>query len=285
MDGGSEKIRIRRAGESSIDRASLRPIRALLRGLQCLTILNTRDGATVTDVATATRLPRTTAHRVLETLCDGGYVVRDPADERYRTTILVRALSDGFGDQSWVRQVAKPVVNALGRRVLYPVHVTTPGGLSMVVRETTDRESPLAIERQPAGTKLPLHACACGRLYLALCPPAHRNALVDILGRTGIRADALLRSRGDLERDIELIVQQGFSQHQQSGSREASVAVPIRVEDQVLGFLSMRYIASALTLKEVVSTYLPQLIEAAGRIAMAVPDDRGSIGEPAFAGA
>src|ERR1700685_3898043 len=87
---------------------STRPIRALMRGLDALTVLNLRDGGTVSEVAHEIRLPRTTVYRILETLCDAGFVFRDAADERYRLTIQVRALSDGFDDEAWVTQIAKP---------------------------------------------------------------------------------------------------------------------------------------------------------------------------------
>ena len=75
---------------------STRPIRALMRGLDALTVLNLRDGATVSEVAQEIRLPRTTVYRILETLCSAGFVFRDAADDRYRLTILVRGLSHGF---------------------------------------------------------------------------------------------------------------------------------------------------------------------------------------------
>ena len=77
---------------------STRPIRALMRGLDALTILNLRDGVTVSEVAHEIRLPRTTVYRILETLCLSGFVHRDSADERYRLTIMVRTLSAGFDD-------------------------------------------------------------------------------------------------------------------------------------------------------------------------------------------
>src|SRR5665213_1932340 len=92
---------------------STRPIRALMRGLDALTFLNLRDGATVSEVAHEIRLPRTTVYRILETLCNAGYVFRDAVDDRYRLTILVRALSAGFADESWLTQIAKPLMMEL----------------------------------------------------------------------------------------------------------------------------------------------------------------------------
>ena len=89
---------------------STRPIRALMRGLDALTVLNMRDGATVSEIAHEIRLPRTTVYRILETLCSAGFVFRDESDDRYRLTIMVRSLSGGFDDDAWVSRIAKPLI-------------------------------------------------------------------------------------------------------------------------------------------------------------------------------
>src|ERR1700737_5404706 len=135
---------------------SPRPIRALMRGLDALTVLNLRDGATVSEGGQEIRLPRPTVYRILETLCNAGFVFRDPADDRYRLTILVRALSAGFDDEAWVSQIAGPVIHDLGREIIWPVSVATLSGTTMLVRESTDHGSPLAIERYSAGFPAPL---------------------------------------------------------------------------------------------------------------------------------
>jgi DNA-binding IclR family transcriptional regulator len=114
---------------------STRPIRALMRGLDALTVLNMRDGATVSEVAHEIRLPRTTVYRILETLCNAGFVFRDAADDRYRLTIQVRALSEGFVDEAWVTQIAKPLITELSREIGWPVSIATLSGTAMRVRE------------------------------------------------------------------------------------------------------------------------------------------------------
>src|SRR5512145_1262981 len=163
---------------------STRPIRALIRGLDALTLLNLRNGATVSEVAGEIRLPRTTTYRILETLCHAGYVFRDPSDDRYRLTIMVRGLSDGFDDEAWVTQIAKPYIYELCRDIVWPVAIATLSGTSMMVRETTDHRSPLAVERYSAGFRVPLMTTASGRAYLAHCPMQQRESLLDILSRS-----------------------------------------------------------------------------------------------------
>ena len=151
---------------------STRPIRALMRGLDALTVLNMRDGATVSEVAHEIRLPRTTVYRILETLCNAGFVFRDEGDDRYRLTLKVRALSGGFDDEAWVKQIAKPLIHELCRDIVWPIALSTPSGGAMIGRETTDHASPLATDRLSAGLRAPMLGSAAG---LATSPSVRRR--------------------------------------------------------------------------------------------------------------
>src|SRR5271165_7454997 len=117
-------------------RDSTRPIRALNRGLDVLTELNRLERAAINTIAQAVELPRTTTYRILETLRLAGYVERDPHDDCYRPTIMVRALSDGFDDEALLAHIAKPLLASLGAQIVWPVAVATPLGASMMIRET-----------------------------------------------------------------------------------------------------------------------------------------------------
>ncbi len=146
---------------------STRPIRALLRGLEVLHVLNQRNGATVSEVATAIELPRTTTYRILETLCNAGYAYRAASDERYRLTIMVRGLSDGFDDEAWVTQIARPYMYELCTDLVWPIAIATLSGSTMLVRQTTDHRSPLAVEKRGPGFRVAILTSASGLCYLA----------------------------------------------------------------------------------------------------------------------
>ncbi len=255
---------------------STRPIRALLRGLDALAMLNRCDGATVSEVAAEIRLPRTTTYRVLETLCTAGYVFRDPADERYRLTVEVRRLADGFDDDAWVSEVARPVLDELGRDIVWPVSIATLSGQSMVLRETTDHRSPLAVERHSAGLRQPLLASAAGRVYLAFCPEGQRDALVEILARSPREEDALARNREELARVLGEVRAQGYASTLRARriSDEVTLAVPVGLGDRGLACLGVRFAASAVPMKLALERFLPRLREAAQRIRAGFQDRR-----------
>jgi IclR family transcriptional regulator, mhp operon transcriptional activator len=247
---------------------STRPIRALMRGLDALAVLNLNNGATVSEVAAEIRLPRTTTYRILETLSLAGYVFRDPADDRYRLTILVRGLSDGFDDEAWVTQIAKDYIHELCREIVWPVAIATLSGTTMMVRETTDHRSPLAVERYSAGFRVPLLVSASGRAYLANCPPQQRETLLEILARSSREEDRLARDRVELNRILADVRAQGYASAVRARrvSDEVSLAVPIRVDDRVLACLALRCSATAVPPKIAVDRFLPRLREAAARI-------------------
>ncbi len=247
---------------------STRPIRALLRGLDALAALNLRDGGTVSDMAADIKVPRTTAYRILETLCLAGYAFRDPADDRYRLTVEVRRLSDGFDDEAWVSQLARPVLQELCAEAAWPVSLLTLSGTTMVIRETTDPHSRLALEKDTAGTRLPLLTSAAGRAHLAWCPAAEREALVDILSRSSRDEDALARNQGELSRILNEAREQGYVSAVRARrlADEVSLAVPVTLEGRILACLSLRFAAAAVPVKTALDRFLPRLRAAAERI-------------------
>lgn len=260
---------------------STRPIRALMRGLDALTVLNSHDGVTVSEVTQEVRLPRTTVYRVLETLCDAGFVFRDAADDRYRLTIRVRALSSGFDDDAWVTQVAKPFISELSRDIVWPVSVASLSGSAMMVRETTDHDTPLATERYSAGFRLPLLSTAAGRTYLAFCDAVQRETLIDLLARSNKEEDKAAKSqRPELLRVLADIKTQGFATVTRSRRLvdEVSMSVPVATADQLPAVITVRFISAAVPLKSAIERFLPKLRQCAAKIAGSFSNQNLSVG-------
>lgn len=249
-------------------RESTRPIRALSRGLEVLTALNRLERAAINTLAGAVRLPRTTTYRILETLRLAGYVDRDEQDDCYRPTIKVRSLSEGFDDEAMVAHIAKPHLAALGAQIVWPVAVATPAGATMMIRETTDRQSPLALEQYRAGVRVPMLGSAAGRAYLAFCSGQERDALLELLARSSLPEDRLARSRIEVERLLSETRSQGFGMAHRARrvSEETSLAIPVRAKNRVLATITVRYAATAVPLRTAVEQFLPKMREVVQQI-------------------
>jgi IclR family transcriptional regulator, mhp operon transcriptional activator len=256
---------------------STRPIRALIRGLEALAVLNRRNGATVSEVTSEIKLPRTTTYRILETLREAGYIYRDAADDRYRLTLQVRGLADGFDDESWITQIARPCINDLCKEIVWPVNLLSPSGTSMLIRDTTDHASPLAVERFSAGFRLPLLLSASGRVYLAFCDPETRDALLDILSRSTREEDKLARSRPELEKILDATREQGYatSVRTRRVCEEMAISVPVLVEGRVLATVAVRFSPSAVPVGLAVERFYPKMHETANTIRQRFSDAPG----------
>ncbi|MBB6253116.1 helix-turn-helix domain-containing protein [Nitrospirillum iridis] len=255
----------------------VKPVRAMLRVLDVLQVLNSRNGVSVTDVANAIDLPRTTAYRVLETLCSAGYAVRDTSDDRYRLTVLVRCLSDGYDDESWVADVAQPIISQLGKNLIWPVSFSTNQGNAMLVRHTTDKHSPLALERYGAGVRLPLLNSASGRTYLAFSPPPQRAALLDIaLGSDG-EMEGAGRQRDLIDKLLSNIRKAGYAINIRQYRGESTAAVPVFNDGTLLGCVGMRFMEKAVPEVMFRSKYLPALQMAAAEIGAAYGEWQDSL--------
>ncbi len=249
------------------DAGQIRPIRALLRGLEALEALNDHDGLTVSQVAALTHLPRTTAYRVLETLCTGGFVERDDGDERYRPMQRVRRLASGYRYECWIYSVAEPVLIALCRQILWPLHLSTlteSGALR--IRLSTDDLSPLALARYAPGRVLGLLDTPSGIMRLACASPQSRDALLALEGERGACQEKIALARVEADKAAEL----GYALDLRPVDGEAGLATPVYTSrDGLAGILCMRFIQSALSPQAVIDGFLGSLRTASTQISAA----------------
>jgi IclR family mhp operon transcriptional activator len=215
----------------------------------------------VSEVAAAIDLPRTTTYRILETLCVAGYAYRAASDERYRLTIMVRGLSDGFDDEAWVTQIARPHVYDLCSELVWPIAVATLSGSTMLVRQTTDHRSPLAIEKRGPGFRVPILASASGLAYLAFCPKEQREAILDLLARSRREEDKPAQNRRKLHDTLQDIRKRGYASWRRPRriSDELSISVPIMSGDRLLAALTIRFSSTAVPEAEAMRRFLPRL--------------------------
>jgi len=138
----------------------------------------------------------------------------------------------------------------------------------MMIRESTDHRSPLAVERFSAGFRVPMLTSSSGRVYLAFSPPTQRDSLLDILARSNREEDKLARNRPELMKMLSEAKMQGFASavRPRRVSDEISISVPIMIDDRVLATVMTRFSGTAVPLKLAVERFLPKLRETATKI-------------------
>jgi IclR family transcriptional regulator, mhp operon transcriptional activator len=271
------------ASDAAGDEASL--MRGPLRTIAVLRALNVRNGATVAELSASTGISRPALYRLLETLRSAGYVSINLRQQRYGLTMLVRTLAQGFSDEDWVTQVARPVLSALQRKVLWPVDLGTFMNNAMWIRETTRQSSPLTIDRGVVGLRFPMLQGATGRAYLAWCPAREREQILANLARAPEAGNELL----DRPREVSVLLDQTRAQGYGVRFGEApvetgAIAVPILIGERVIGCINLTFIASALRPEEAARQHLAALTKSAKKIAAGVQKlevDAGQDGDAA----
>lgn len=250
---------------------SVNPIRSAVRVLQVLTALNAGHPAGSAMIARRLQMAPATTYRFLETLVEAGFVTKDPATGHYSPSHLVRALSCGFEDEHWLAHAAKPVIQSMGRELVWPLAIATLSGPAMLLRESTDMQSPLAVNRFAPGRRISLLGTASGRVYLAFCGDDQRETLLDVLSRSQDPAEMPTQDRATIHRELAEIRAAGYATHQraQRVTQQCALAVPVLGNGRVLASLSIRYAGSAVRRSIALQRFLPRLEQAALEIGRA----------------
>lgn len=249
-------------------------VRALARGLEILRYVNRVGEARAGEIAKALDLPRPTVYRLLETLEELGYVAFSATSNLVRVTRFAAALGDGYALTSEMTQAAGPIFADYAKRVVWPLDLTIYNNAAMVIQETTHGRSPLSIDRGMTGYRLPVLRTSAGRAYIAFCPENERDLILDHLRRLNDPADQPFLEGRLLSHLIEETRARGIAVRDSGEFRQetASIALPIRSGETVLGCVSLIWIQSAMSTRKALEDYGKPLAEVATRIAESLAD-------------
>jgi IclR family mhp operon transcriptional activator len=239
--------------------AASQNLSSLKRGLRALSLLNLRETLTASDLAAELRLPRTTARRVLDTLVEEGYAEKVAREHKYRLTPMVNVLSSGFSDESWIAHVAEPLLSRKTIEIGWPLVVATPSGDQMMVRVSTDRLTPLALDHFGVGFKTPMVHGTSGHVMLAFMSQQHRELTLQVIRSSSDPKQALAREDARIRSLLNVVRAQGYAHIIYKEYPEASVGVPIFLNGVARACLLMGYVKAAIKPAQIVEKYVPQL--------------------------
>lgn len=251
-----------------------RVAQTLERGLKVLRFLNEYNGTSVAEISTGTGINRVIAHRLVETLAKAGYVQKREGEHRFYLTSSVKALADGYVGESWISEIAQPIVKSLGERTVWPVSLATCDGGEMIIRINSDSDSPLARRRIPTGYRLNMLDSASGLAYLAYCSPSQRHAIISLQDGTmnygnGPVSDAVL---SDAQR-WNGFRKDGYVLRHNEAVRVTHLAVPLISHDTPIATMTLRVFDSAMPASRAVSEYLSALKSSAATISSALSSE------------
>jgi DNA-binding IclR family transcriptional regulator len=158
-----------------------------------LEALSGTQGLTVSELMGLTKLPKQTAHRILQQLQHAGLVVKYPNDKRFflgrrLEQFAVRALMGGASQRE-----RHAILRSLVADVEETCNLTSLAGLDIVYLDRVEADWPLRVILSP-GSHVPLHATASGKLLLAMLPREQRERLIGLLPMRALTPHTLTSS-------------------------------------------------------------------------------------------
>lgn len=149
---------------------------------RCFAILNlvahSPTAIDVADVIETLALPKATAYRLVDGLVSLGYLVREPARKRLTVGFKLTDLAFSTMRASMREAGRHAVLRRLAHRVNETCNIGAMLNGEIVYLDRVEAEHwPLRLHFE-TGSRVPLHATAIGKLYLALVPSRLRRTLL-----------------------------------------------------------------------------------------------------------
>ncbi|WMM72316.1 IclR family transcriptional regulator C-terminal domain-containing protein [Rhodococcus pyridinivorans] len=243
-------------------------VQSLERAIAVLTTFDREHRhLTLTEVAERCRLPRSAARRFLHTLVELGFV--EVSGRKFTLTPQVLELGYANLSRFTLADVCRPHLEALARNLGLSASVTVLDGPDIRYVSRVEVASGMSVSLK-AGSRLPAHRTATGRVLLAALPEAELNRHLDFSAPQDPHPAPAHDERSRLERELDIIRRQGWAfADQVLDVGVQALAVPLRSRTgRVVGALTVSMYQTHESARTLVPRYLPPLLETAGRISL-----------------
>jgi IclR family pca regulon transcriptional regulator len=258
MNAGERSCRVAGRGESADF------VEALARGLDVISAFSdVQPTMSLSEVATATGLARPTAHRLLRTLAELGFVRQDGSS--FELTPKVLDLGYAYVSSLGLWEVAKRHLEDLVRQTGESSSMAQLSGSDIVYMARVAVPKIIAL-RVEIGTRFPAAVTSQGKVLLAsLDDEALRRTLAIPSGSRVVTAQ---RSIDDLKEELKTVQVQGWAfANEELAPGVRSIAAPVRDgSGTVRAAVNVTVHAAETSLEELVDKHLPPLLAAAAKI-------------------
>ncbi len=169
---------------------------------------------TLSEICAEHELPKGSAHRLMATLMESGFVEQDSSNKRYRLAGKALWMGGAYLRHSTLYRVAFPVVQELAKRIEGMVHLSAWDHGSVLYLHTVGPPSALYLFAD-TGERRPIHATGMGKAMLAYRPEAD----LDRVFAEPVEAftENTITDREAMARELERIRSEGCAFDDQEG--------------------------------------------------------------------
>ncbi|MGE5619757.1 MAG: IclR family transcriptional regulator [Sphingomonadaceae bacterium] len=190
-------------------------------------LVDSSDGATVSDLGARLGINKGSASRLLTTLEAEGYLIQNPVTARYELTLKLLALANRLTDRLGFPAGAQPIIDRLAAEAGELVQLSAADGERLYVIAKAEGDARIAVKSLIGRLMIP-HATAAGRAWLSAFPLDEATAIAAKQGLPAYTANTIT-DLGVLRAELERVAAQGFAvQDEELIPHVSAIAVPIR---------------------------------------------------------
>lgn len=250
---------------------SVKTIRALSRGLHVLRTLHSLEEASLDELNKSTQISKPTLSRILLTLQDEKLALQRLADNKWVVGCGTVLSNGNDASRYYLVQAASRPLRDLCEKIIWPSDLTVRRGDKMVMIETSRSLSLLNFHRLNVDFAVDFLLSAPGLAYLAFCPSAERQQILDQVCENNAHKNLLccghadhffkqIREQGYAVRDFTWGGQENKRKEEFDDGLNA-ISVPIMHEAEILGCINITWKRTLLSHRKIVQQHLSDLQE------------------------
>lgn len=167
-------------------------------------------GAFLNEIANASALNKTTAHRLINSLVTLGYANQDIGTGKYYLTLKMFEIGSSVFRNNDILSQAKPYLEKLSRILGEAVHLVVRDGVDVVYVYKEDSGDNTVRMSSRVGMRIPMYCTAVGKSILAELPEAEVN---EIWGKSDVkrRTDRTITTLEELKNQLAEIRSKGYA--------------------------------------------------------------------------
>ncbi len=177
-----QRVRPATGGANAAAAASeLAPLGAMGKAFTLLEhVARSPEPVTLSELVRLSGLTKPTAHRIVTTLADQGFIERDPVRRAYvEGPRLVRLALDALASSA-PRNLRHAVLRSVSETAGETCNFGVLAGSEVIYLDRVEAKWPLGL-RLEAGSRVPAHCTAIGKLLLALLPEEERARTLAVM--------------------------------------------------------------------------------------------------------
>lgn len=185
-------------------------IRVLERAIRVLDLLAEKEPRKLSELSNVLNISSTTMFRILETLAEHQYVLRDEQKKGYRLGIRCLELSSAYYEQDDIRKIALTDLDWLRDKTGETVHMGVLDNMEVVYIEKLQGLHAIGLMSSRIGRRSPSYCTGLGKALIAY---EDLETIQSYFDRTGLHAytTRTIRTVGELLKRLEEIRIKGYA--------------------------------------------------------------------------